>query len=150
VRYRRPDGKAGVDRRPDVLDGQAPGSPPYQRCQDQTIYGPPPITQDHERGLGLKTGTKTGTSRRVPILLEAFALVRALDGSPRRTRTFNPSVNSRMLCQLSYRGSLAWLAYRSVRVSAPLGFGFQRFGVGYPRTAHMLRKTPRSASLGAG
>src|SRR5262245_25924380 len=25
--------------------------------------------------------------------------------SPTRTRTFNPSVNSRMLCQLSYRGS---------------------------------------------
>ncbi len=37
----------------------------------------------------------------------AFPLVRGLDGSPRRTRTFNPSVNSRMLCQLSYRGSLA-------------------------------------------
>ncbi len=34
---------------------------------------------------------------------KAFALVRA--GSPGWTRTSNPAVNSRMLCQLSYGGS---------------------------------------------
>jgi hypothetical protein len=32
------------------------------------------------------------------------------DGSPGWTRTNNPPVNSRMLCQLSYRGTLlCWL-----------------------------------------
>jgi hypothetical protein len=40
------------------------------------------------------------------------------DGSPGWTRTNNPSVNSRMLCQLSYRGSLS--PHRLARRIGPL------------------------------
>src|SRR5919199_1778957 len=35
----------------------------------------------------------------------------ALPSSPGRTRTYNPSVNSRMLCRLSYRGRLRGRLY---------------------------------------
>ena len=38
----------------------------------------------------------------------AFA-VSFRNGSPGRTRTYDPAVNSRLLYQLSYRGSAAWL-----------------------------------------
>ena len=31
-------------------------------------------------------------------------------GSPEWTRTTNPAINSRMLCQLSYGGPVAWVA----------------------------------------
>src|SRR5688572_23975063 len=45
-------------------------------------------------------------------------MTRAADGgSPGWTRTNNPPVNSRMLCQLSYRGSCA--AQASKRARAP-------------------------------
>src|SRR3954471_14643183 len=36
---------------------------------------------------------------------------RAVPSSPGRTRTYNPSVNSRMLCRLSYRGKFTGRVY---------------------------------------
>ncbi len=43
---------------------------------------------------------------------KTFSLVRA--GSPGWTRTSNPAVNSRMLCQLSYGGSsIATITHRA-------------------------------------
>lgn len=47
-------------------------------------------------------------------------------GSPGRTRTYNPPVNSRMLCRLSYRG--VWrLAARVRSICSGRGVG-KRFG----------------------
>src|SRR5215216_1982590 len=46
--------------------------------------------------------------------------------SPGRTRTYNPSVNSRMLCRLSYRGKLQMRLYGpGVRASRLDGDGVQ-------------------------
>src|SRR5215208_5774801 len=50
----------------------------------------------------------------------------ASSSSPGRTRTYNPSVNSRMLCRLSYRGRLRMRLYGSrVRASSFGGDGAQ-------------------------
>jgi hypothetical protein len=52
-------------------------------------------------------------SKRAEPRLTCFPLGQArLVGSPGWTRTSNPSVNSRMLCQLSYRGSSGWDSLR--------------------------------------
>ena len=45
----------------------------------------------------------------------------ALVGSPGWTRTNNPPVNSRMLCQLSYRGSSAPSSAATANISKRLG-----------------------------
>src|SRR5215211_8109433 len=51
----------------------------------------------------------------------------ASSSSPGRTRTYNPSVNSRMLCRLSYRGRLRMRLYGpGVKASRLDGDGVQR------------------------
>ena len=52
-----------------------------------------------QRGTNL--GTKKGASRGA---LRVSGLLEGIGSSPGWTRTNNPPVNSRMLCQLSYRG----------------------------------------------
>src|SRR5215218_1430793 len=50
----------------------------------------------------------------MPRTIAAKAAGRApTPSSPGRTRTYNPSVNSRMLCRLSYRGRLRCKLYGS-------------------------------------
>src|SRR5215213_386703 len=52
----------------------------------------------------------------------------ASSSSPGRTRTYNPSVNSRMLCRLSYRGRLRVKLYgHGVSASRFGGDGAQGF-----------------------
>jgi hypothetical protein len=52
---------------------------------------------------GSKSGSKESAPNGAPFI---FGLRKGVENSPAWTRTKNPSVNSRMLCQLSYRGKL--------------------------------------------
>ena len=47
---------------------------------------------------------RPGNERAPPVLL--LQVLRGFAGSPDWTRTNNPAINSRMLCQLSYGGML--------------------------------------------
>jgi hypothetical protein len=42
------------------------------------------------------------------LMNEGYEAVTCGKGSPEWTRTTNPAINSRMLCQLSYGGTVAW------------------------------------------
>ena len=53
---------------------------------------------------GYKLRYKKGASRRGALLV--FVSLQEVLSSPGWTRTNNPPVNSRMLCQLSYRGTV--------------------------------------------
>src|SRR6185369_12210810 len=91
--------------------------------------------------------------------------VQCWSGSLRRTRTFNPSVNSRMLCQLSYQGmyplvprppgtvgldkSTGRSAIARHRVSAVSTDG-ARVPTGQPTTIQISRNSRNGGIKGAG
>lgn len=89
------------------------------------------------------SGQKESRADRVKFLVNAALLA----GSPDWTRTSNPLINSQMLCQLSYRGSLARVETLADGAPGQPIEGHPRPAGARPRSVVVVRN---SAEVGSG
>ena len=116
--------QAGVVRAPDTRRAPGPG---------------------HSGRAVIAAGPHTGPRR---LLICVSADQRPSSCSPGWTRTNNPPINSRMLCQLSYRGSLV---QRGANISkAPARSGNQGSPTSWSRQLRALRGPPQRRRVGRG
>ena len=91
----------------------------------------------------LEEATRSPTLQKEPLAVQRDEGPMA--GSPGRTRTSNPPVNSRLLCQLSYRGSrpnvtpsTVYLSIVRQEVGGPWGAGVCGTQVGFGVTGDLV------------
>src|SRR5712691_5875561 len=108
---------------------------PTSRCCSRSggaptadLAGAAPSSSDRNEAPAAAAPTRLTSVRRVKgsgpsepggdVAIEALVARAVLRSSPGWTRTNNPPVNSRMLCQLSYRGLAAAIVARSFATSS--------------------------------